>query len=80
MTKGFALVQALTPEGIPGSQLTDPQKKLLMELLGEWIGNLNDDGAAPKLAAAKANLDKTYFAWGGPTTTGSAAYYAALTK
>ena len=103
MTKGFALVQALTPEqqktavrapyfidlmlgpgqdgktlapeGIPGSQLTDPQKKLLLDLLGEWIGNLNDDDAAPKLAEAKANLDKTYFAWGGPTTTGSAAYY-----
>ncbi|WP_309714893.1 DUF3500 domain-containing protein [Armatimonas sp.] len=103
MTKGFALVQALTPdqhktavrapyfidlmlgpgqdgktlapEGIPGSQLTNPQKKLLMDLLGEWIGNLNDDDAAPKLAEAKANLDKTYFAWGGPTTTGSAAYY-----
>nr|WP_309687816.1 DUF3500 domain-containing protein [Armatimonas sp.] len=103
LTKGFALIQALTPEqqktairapyfidlmlgpgqdgktlapeGIPGSQLTEPQKKLLLDLLAEWIGNLNDDDAAPKLAAAKANLDKTYFAWGGPTTTGSAAYY-----
>jgi hypothetical protein len=103
MSKGFALVQALTPEqqksairapyyidlvlgpgqdgktiaaeGIVGSALTEPQKKLLIELIGEWIGNLNDEDAAPKLAAAKANLDKTYFAWGGPTTTGSAAYY-----
>ena len=103
MTKGFALIQALTPEqqktairapyfidlmlgpgqdgktlapeGIAGSALTDPQKKLLLDLMVEWIGNLNDEDAAPKLAAAKANLDKTYFAWGGPTTTGSAAYY-----
>ena len=103
MTKGFALIQALTPEqqktairapyfidlvlgpgqdgktiapeGIAGSALTEPQKKLLLDLMGEWIGNLNDDDAAPKLAAAKANLDKTYFAWGGPTRTGSAAYY-----
>ncbi|WP_395094752.1 DUF3500 domain-containing protein [Armatimonas sp.] len=103
MTKGFSLIQALTPEqqktairapyfidlvlgpgqdgktiapeGIAGSTLTEPQKKLLLDLMGEWIGNLNDDDAAPKLAAAKANLDKTYFAWGGPTSAGSAAYY-----
>lgn len=103
LTKGFALVQSLTPEqqkvairasyyidlvlgpgqdgktlapeGIAGAALTEPQKKLLLELLTEWVGNLNDDDAAPKLAAIKANLDKTYFAWGGPTTTGSAAYY-----
>lgn len=103
MTKGFALVQALTPdqqkvairasyyidlvlgpgqdgktlapEGIAGSALTEPQKKLLLDLMTEWVGNLNDDDAASKLAALKANLDKTYFAWGGPTTTGSAAYY-----
>ncbi|MBB6051496.1 DUF3500 domain-containing protein [Armatimonas rosea] len=103
LSKGFALIQALTPEqqktairapyfidlvlgpgqdgktlapeGIPGSALTEPQKKLLLDLMAEWIGNVNDNDAAPKLAAAKANLDKTYFAWGGPTTTGSAAYY-----
>lgn len=103
MTKGFALVQSLTPEqqkqairatyyidlvlgpgqdgkklapeGIPGSALTPPQKKLLLDLLAEWVNNINDDDAAPKLAEVTANLDKTYFAWGGPTTLGSAAYY-----
>ena len=103
MTKGFALIQSLTPEqqkvairasyyidlvlgpgqdgktlapeGIAGGALTEPQKKLLLELIAEWVGNLNDDDAASKLAAVKANLDKTYFTWGGPTTTGSAAYY-----
>jgi Protein of unknown function (DUF3500) len=103
LSKGFALIQSLTPEqqkvairasyyidlvlgpgqdgktlapeGIAGAALTEPQKKRLLELLTEWVGNLNDDDAAPKLAAIKANLDKTYFAWGGPTTTGSAAYY-----
>jgi Protein of unknown function (DUF3500) len=67
--------KTIAPEGIAGSALTEPQKKLLIELIGEWIGNLNDDDAAPKLATAKANLDKTYFAWGGSTATGSAAYY-----
>lgn len=103
MTRGFTLVQSLTPEqkktairaayyidlvlgpgqdgktiapeGIPGSELTEPQKKLLLDLMAEWIGNLNDEDAAAKLAEAKTNLDKTYFAWGGPTETGSAAYY-----
>ena len=67
--------KTLPPEGIPGSSLTEPQKTLLYDLAAEWVGNLNDDDAAGKLADVRKNLDKTYFAWGGPTTTGSAAYY-----
>ena len=32
-------------------------------------------GAASRLGALKTKLDDTYFAWYGPTTNGSAAYY-----
>ena len=31
--------------------------------------------AAAKMADAKANLEHTYFAWAGPTTNGSGAYF-----
>jgi hypothetical protein len=65
----------LAPEGIAGSALTEKQKQLLMELITEWVNNINEDDAKATLAEVKTNLDKTYFAWGGPTTTGSAAYY-----
>ena len=62
-------------EGIPASALNAPQKKLLLDLISEWVGNVNDEDAAKKLAEVTKDLDKTFFAWGGPTTTGSAAYY-----
>ncbi len=62
-------------EGVPGSALTEPQKKLLLDLISEWVGNVNDEDAAVKLAEVKKDLNKIFFAWGGPTETGSAAYY-----
>ncbi|MGC4043192.1 MAG: DUF3500 domain-containing protein [Armatimonas sp.] len=65
----------IAPEGIPASELTDAQKKLLLDLIAEWVGNVNDEDAAVKQAEVKKNIDKTYFAWGGSTTPGSAAYY-----
>jgi hypothetical protein len=67
--------RTVAPEGIAGSALTEPQKKLLLDLIGEWVGNLNNDDAAVKMAQVRENLAKTYFAWGGSTETGSAAYY-----
>ena len=103
MTKGFTMVQSLTPEqqkvairatyyidlvlgpgqdgkklaneGIAGSALDEKQKKLLLELMAEWVNNINEEDAKAKMAEVEKDLDKTYFAWGGPTTTGSAAYY-----
>ncbi len=62
-------------EGVPGSALTEPQKKLMLDLISEWVGNVNDEDAAVKLAEVKKDLNKIFFAWGGPTETGSAAYY-----
>ena len=65
----------LAPEGIPATALTQSQKALLLELISEWVNNVNEPNAATKMAEIKADLVKTYFAWGGTTTTGSAAYY-----
>lgn len=36
---------------------------------------LPNDAAVNRLTALKAKIDETYFAWYGPTTNGSAAYY-----
>jgi hypothetical protein len=51
------------------------QQAMLLNLANEWVGILNDEGAAARMAEIKANLAKTYFAWSGPTTAGSVAYY-----
>lgn len=65
----------ISPEGVKGSTLTAAQRTQLLDLIGEWVRIVGDDAAAAKMAEAKANLDATYFAWAGPTTSGSGAYF-----
>ena len=48
---------------------------MLLELIAAWVNILNDDAAAARLAEIKTALPDTYFAWSGPTTDGSAAYF-----
>jgi hypothetical protein len=44
-------------------------------LIGAWVHILPSDAAASRMAALQAQIDETYFAWYGPTTDGSAAYF-----
>ncbi len=48
---------------------------MLLDVVSEWAGILNDAAAAAKMAEVKANLGETYFAWAGSTTNGSPAYF-----
>jgi hypothetical protein len=48
---------------------------MLLELVGEWAGIVNEQAAAARMAEIKANLSGTWFAWSGPTTNGMPAYY-----
>lgn len=67
--------KVIQPEGIVASALSASQQAMLLDLVHEWVGILNDEAAAAKMAEIKANLPRTYFAWSGGTTSGSAAYY-----
>jgi hypothetical protein len=67
--------KTIQPEGIKASALNAAQQQLLLDLVHEWVGILNDEAAAAKMAEIKANLTETWFAWSGPTTNGSAAYF-----
>ncbi|MBO1326571.1 DUF3500 domain-containing protein [Acetobacter sp. TBRC 12305] len=60
--------ETLVPEGIKGSDLTAAQKDMLMDVIGEWAGIINDAYAAPRLKEIRDTLDDTWFAWSGPTT------------
>ncbi|GCE90234.1 hypothetical protein MSKU15_1835 [Komagataeibacter diospyri] len=60
--------ETLIPEGIKGSALTTTQKDLLMVVIGEWAGIINDAYAVPRLKEIRDDLDNTWFAWSGPTT------------
>ena len=67
--------KTIQPEGIKVSALNAAQKEKLFDVISEWVGILNDEAAAVKMAEIKANLAATWFAWSGPTTNGSGAYY-----
>jgi hypothetical protein len=67
--------KVIQPEGIRASEFSANQKTMLLDLVSEWVGILNDDAAKAKMAEIKTSLADTYFAWSGPTTNGSPAYF-----
>jgi hypothetical protein len=67
--------QTIQPEGIRASALTAAQQTALLDIVREWAGIQHDAFAEPRMAEIKGKLADTYFAWSGPTTNGSAAYF-----
>ena len=67
--------RTIQPEGIRASALTGPQQVMLLDIVREWAGIQHDAFAGPRMAEITTNLLDTFFAWSGPTTTGSAAYF-----
>jgi len=67
--------KVIQPEGILASALDTRQQALLLDVVHEWVGILNDEAANAKMAEIKANLARTYFAWSGATTNGGLAYF-----
>jgi hypothetical protein len=67
--------KVIQPEGILASELDAAQQALLLDVVHEWVGILNDEAATAKMAEIKANLPQTYFAWSGSTKNGGLAYY-----
>jgi hypothetical protein len=67
--------RAIQPEGLRASALSASQQAMLMDLVREWVGIAGDALAVPRMDELRARLPETYFAWSGPTTAGSAAYF-----
>jgi len=67
--------QVIQPEGIRASALSPAQQTLLVDIIREWAGIVTDAFAEPRMAEIRGSLAQTYFAWSGPTTNGSVAYF-----
>jgi hypothetical protein len=67
--------KTIQPEGLPAAQMTADQQAALLKLIGHYSGLAGDEDAAGRAAEIKAGLSQTSFAWYGPTTKGSAAYF-----
>jgi hypothetical protein len=60
--------ESIVPEGLKGSAMTVQQRALLLDVISERAGIVNDACAKPRMAEIETGLDDTYFAWSGPTT------------
>ena len=67
--------RVIQPEGLRASALTPAQQTTLLEIIREWAGIVTDTFAESRMAEIRSNLPQTYFAWSGPTTNGSVAYF-----
>ena len=67
--------RVIQPEGIPASALNAAQQTMLIEIIREWAGIMHHSYAEIRMAEIRRNLPQTYFAWSGPTTNGSVAYF-----
>ncbi len=61
--------------GVPVSTFKSAQKKQLVDLIAQYVGNMDDGHAKVKMAEVEKHLDETYFAWIGATEDNSVFYY-----
>ncbi len=61
--------------GIRAAELTAGQKRVLIDLIAEYVGNMRDGHARVKMDEVRRYLDDTRFAWIGGTESGSVFYY-----
>jgi len=61
--------------GVRAAELNAAQRQQLLELIGEYVGNLRDDHARVKMSDIERHLDDTWFAWIGGTEPESVFYY-----
>ena len=68
-----------TGTGLKGSDLTDDQKQLLLDVVANWVGLSDEETTASALAKIEATLDETYINWSGATgydmTSGDGIYF-----
>lgn len=60
--------EAIVPEGLKGSDMTAPQRAMLLGLMREWAGIIQEAYQPARLTELEAGLADTYFAWSGPLT------------
>lgn len=60
--------KTIVPEGLKASAMSPRQRAMLLDLIAEWAGIINQSSANRRMAQMKAELNETWFAWSGPTS------------
>jgi hypothetical protein len=61
--------------GVPASAMTDEQKHKLLDVIGIYVGNMQDGHARVKMEEVRKHLDRTHFAWIGASGPDAVFYY-----
>jgi Protein of unknown function (DUF3500) len=61
--------------GISAKDLTEAQRRLLMEVVGEYVNHLAPGHAKVRMEQVRQHLDDTWFAWTGGTGPDAVFYY-----
>lgn len=61
--------------GVRGDAMSDTQRRLLIKLIGTYVGWARDGHAAVKMSEVEAHLNETHFAWMGATGDEGPFYY-----
>jgi hypothetical protein len=62
-------------KGVRASEFTAKQKEQLLDLVNQYVSNMDDGHAKVKLKEVREHIDDTYFAWIGGTDATSVFYY-----
>jgi len=69
-------VAALDPVGLPASEMSETQRKALLQLVSEYTGRYRKEFADADMAKIKkAGIEKIRFGWSGGIKPGEAYYY-----
>ena len=60
--------KTIEPEGLKATEMNEHQRAMMLDVIAEWAGIINESAAAARMDEIKAGLNNTWFAWSGPTT------------
>jgi len=75
LTEAFKDNVVLDYAGVRVSDLSSPQNRRLLDLIGMYIGNMDDGHARVKMDEVKRHLKDTHFCWMGGMADESTFYY-----
>jgi hypothetical protein len=65
----------LEQAGVSAAEFSAAQRQQLLELIGEYVRNMDEGHARVKMEEVRRQIEQTYFAWIGGTEPGSVFYY-----
>jgi hypothetical protein len=60
--------KTIQPEGLKATDMNERQRAMMLDVISEWAGIINENAAAGRMEEIKAGMNNTWFAWSGPTT------------